>query len=82
MDYQQVLLRYVRDHLAEDPSQILGPEQPLISSGLLDSLCLVDLQTFIAEELQVRLPDAEVTVADFDTIAGMARVIARHVPVA
>jgi acyl carrier protein len=78
MELQDALLRYIRDHLAEEPEQIESPDQQLITSGLLDSLCLVELQAYVDEDWGIRVPDEFVTVANFNTVASMAASIARH----
>jgi acyl carrier protein len=65
--YRDAILAFARDHLAQDPSQVTTGEQPLISSGLIDSFSLVELALFIEEELGVSVPDPEMTVANFDT---------------
>ena len=62
------ILNYVRDHLAQDPSQVTSADQPLISSGLIDSFALVELSVFIEEEFGISVPDPQMTAANFDTV--------------
>jgi len=62
------VLAFIRDHLAQDPAQVGSPDQPLISSGIIDSFALVELAVFIEEEFGARVPDPEMTVANFDTV--------------
>ncbi len=77
MDLQTKLLAFIRDHLAPDPGAIKSVEQPLISSGLIDSFALVELSTFIEEELGVTIPNPEMTAANFDSVALAAKTVAR-----
>lgn len=77
MDYYAVLLKYIKDHLAEEPDQVEGGCQPLITSGILDSLCLLDIQIFLEEEFGIRVPDEEMTVANFDTMDSAVRTLTR-----
>jgi acyl carrier protein len=65
---RESLLCFIRDHLAQDPDQVNSCDQPLISSGIIDSFALVELAVFIEEEFGVSVPDPEMTVANFDTV--------------
>jgi len=78
VELREALGQYIKDYLAEDPDQIEGGAQPLITSGLLDSLCLVELQAFLDEEWGIRVPDEFVTVANFNTLDSMVAAINRH----
>ncbi len=78
MELRDSLIQYIKEYLAEDPDQIEGGAQPLITSGLLDSLSLVELQAFLDEEWGLRVPDEFMTVANFDTLDGMVDAINRY----
>jgi acyl carrier protein len=67
-DMQGKILAFVRDHLAQDPGQVTSTDQPLISSGVIDSFALVELSVFIEEEFGVAVPDPDMTAANFDTV--------------
>ena len=66
--YREVLYGFIRDHLAQDPSQVTAYDQSLISSGIIDSFALVELAVFVEEELGVSVPDPEMTVKNFDSV--------------
>ena len=66
--WKDMMLAYIRDHLAQDPSQVVSADQPLISSGIIDSFALVELSVFIEEEFGVVVPDPNMTAANFDTV--------------
>lgn len=71
------ILAFVREHLAASPSMVTGLDQPLISSGIIDSFALVELSVFIEEELGARIPDPDMTVANFDTVRLAAATVGR-----
>jgi len=50
---------------------------PLISSGLIDSLSIVNLVVAMEERLKVKLPLSEVQPDDFDTIELIVETFAR-----
>jgi acyl carrier protein len=50
----------------------LGEHDPLISSGILDSLGLLRLIAFIEENLGIEVNDGEVAPDNFETLAVMS----------
>jgi len=70
------LLRFIRDELATDPGAIDENAQ-LIDEGILDSMALMRLITFLEERAGVRVPDDEVVPDNFQTIASIEALVAR-----
>ncbi len=82
-ELQQAILDYVtREYLEEGQQLPRGAETPLISSGIVDSFSMVSLKRFVEKKYAVQIPDAEATPAAFDTVAGIARLVARRRAVA
>jgi acyl carrier protein len=71
--------RFLRDVLIEDPSLPLSSDEPIFSSGLLDSLAVVRLMHFLESEFDVRIPATEVSLDDFDTLARIDELVSRLV---
>ena len=73
MDRRQRLLVLIRERLRElerDPGIELSEDQPLISSGLLDSLAVLYLAEWVDEELAGTLDlDATDVEREWDTVA-------------
>jgi acyl carrier protein len=53
----------------------IDPNESLISSGVIDSLSLLRLITFIEEQFGIRLEDDEVIPDNFETISTMESLI-------
>ncbi len=69
----------VRGFIAEeimfqDNSAVLTDDTPLLG-GIMDSLGLMQLVSFIEEEFDVTVDDAEVTVDNFRTVSDIERLI-------
>ncbi len=75
---EEKLLGFIRSHLAPEGMRLDGVDQSLFRSGAMDSFALVELAVFIEEEFGVRVPDADMTVANFDTVRLAARTVDRH----
>jgi acyl carrier protein len=78
---ETTVAKYIAEKILKQPKRAIGPEEPLISSGLIDSFHLVDLALFVEELFQVRLDDTELNAQTFDTLARLAEIIrARRAP--
>lgn len=71
----QSLARYIVEKILKQPDRILTLDEPLISSGLIDSFSLVDLALFAEDTLGVRIEDSELNAASFDTLTQLADLI-------
>jgi acyl carrier protein len=62
------------EHVAElvrNPGVIIDENTPLVSSGLIDSMALVDLLLKLEDLTHMRIPAGKVQPKDLDTIAKM-----------
>jgi acyl carrier protein len=57
------------------PQKKITPQEPLISSGLVDSFSLVDLAMLVEDSFNVRIDDTELNSDTFDTIEQLAEII-------
>jgi acyl carrier protein len=67
-EIQDQIASYIAAEILKDPGREIAPDEPLISSGLIDSFSLVDLALFIEDTFGVRIDDAELTADVFDTL--------------
>ena len=77
-DIIDLLAEKIAKNLLKDQKLKLTPNEPLISSGLLDSFNLVDLALLVEEEYGVRIEDFELNSETFDTIEELAAIIAER----
>lgn len=66
---------YVQREILKDPDREIGSDEPLISSGLIDSFSLVDIALFVEEEFGVRIDDSELSADSFDTLDELTMLI-------
>lgn len=71
----QKLGAYIAANVLKQPNRVLTPDQPLISSGMVDSFSLVDLALFVEDTYNVHLDDSELNADTFDTLAQLAALI-------
>lgn len=63
-----ILARYIAAEFLKQPDRIIKPDEPLLSSGLVDSFHLVDLSLFVEKNFGVRIDDAELNASSFDNL--------------
>jgi len=75
-DVEQRLVEFIRDKfLAGDPEGELGADTPLLQWGILDSLKVAILLTFIREQLGVIVPFQHLSAKNFGTVGGIAKLV-------
>ena len=57
------------------PEKIISADEPLISSGLIDSFSLVDLALEVEDLFGVRIEDFELNVDTFDSLDQLSDII-------
>lgn len=62
------LIIYVQDELLEDDDEQIDANTDLIMGGVIDSLDIVHLITFVQNEFNIRIPPMDVTVENFSSI--------------
>jgi acyl carrier protein len=74
-DTQTVVGDYVSTSVLKQPERKILVDEPLISSGLIDSFSLVDLALFIEDTFGVHIDDTELNAQTFDTLDQLANLI-------
>jgi len=74
-DIQSVVSTYVSTSILKQPKRTIRSDEPLISSGLIDSFSLVDLALFIEDSFGVHLDDTELNAQTFDTLDQLVNLI-------
>jgi len=75
----QEMIQHLAKRIAEDiikqPGKEITPNEPIISSGLIDSFSLVDLSLMVEDDFDVQIDDTELNAETFDTIEELAALI-------
>ena len=69
------LADFIAAEILSQPGREISPTDKLISSGLIDSLSLVDIALFVEEQFQVIIDDTELNADTFDTLAELKTII-------
>jgi len=67
--------QYIAAQIMKQPQRKIALDEPLISSGLIDSFSLVDLALYIEETFGVHIDDTELNVDTFDNLEQLEELI-------
>jgi acyl carrier protein len=73
----QQIIDYIIRELIRRPGVKIDEDTPLVSSGLIDSMALVDVLLKLEEVTNTRLPAGKVQAKDMDTVRLMFSTVAR-----
>ncbi len=71
VDHGRSMIEYIAQTLLRRPDTKIDETTPLISSGLIDSLALVDIVLKLEELTNLRIPAGKIQAKDMDTVALM-----------
>lgn len=69
------LSAFLATDILKQPGRVIAPDEPLISSGLIDSFSLMDVALFVEDNFGVRIEDTELNADTFDNLTQLAALI-------
>ena len=69
------LEKFIATQVLKQPNRKISADEPLLSSGLIDSFSLMDLALFVEDTFGVRLEDTELNADTFDNLTQLAALI-------
>ena len=66
------LAEYIAQEILKQPNRVIKADEPIISSGMIDSFSLVDLGVFVEDTFGVVILDTELNADTFDTLEQLA----------
>ena len=69
------LEQFIVTKILKQPNRRISPEEPLISSGMIDSFSLMDLALFVEDTYGVRIEDTELNADKFDNLNQLGALI-------
>ncbi len=66
------LTQYIASEILKQPNRLINQDEPLLTSGLIDSFHLVDLSMYIENTFGVRIDDSELNASSFDSLKQLA----------
>ncbi|MBK8901265.1 MAG: acyl carrier protein [Anaerolineaceae bacterium] len=76
MSVSAVLKDYVREELMNGATGDLDETKNLLAAGIIDSLGILRLVSFVEEKFGIEVPDEDVTIDNFQSIKSMTDYVA------
>jgi acyl carrier protein len=67
----QLLIDYIRREIMKEPNADINEDTPLVSSGRIDSLALVDILQQVQDVTRMKISAGKVQAKDMDTVRMM-----------
>ncbi|HET7791554.1 MAG TPA: acyl carrier protein [Gemmatimonadales bacterium] len=79
-DVQERVRAYVRENfLYMRPDWKLGDDDPLLRTGVVDSIGVIELVEFVQGEFRIGVAEEEITEQNFGTLAAIARFVSSKI---
>lgn len=80
MSTAQELKSFIVGELLDGQGEDLSEDTQLLSTGIVNSMSIVRICTFIGERFNVEIPPEKMTPSNFSTIAAIAALVQECVP--
>lgn len=75
--HEDKIRTFLLQKLIRDDDLDLEVDEPIFSSGILDSFSVIQLMRFLEDEFKLRIQVSDVTLADFDTVRKIDALVAK-----
>ena len=66
---------FIAAKILKQPKRVIGADEALLSSGLVDSFSLMDIALFVEDTFGVHIDDSELNASTFDSLNQLANLI-------
>ena len=74
---REPLMRYITERLLQNRRVLNDPNESLLERGVIDSIGLLNLITFLETETGIRVPEQEMVPENFDSVVSMEALVAK-----
>ena len=75
MGLREDLSRFVAERLLQNRDAKVDPDESLLERGVIDSVGLLNLITFLEAQTGVRVPDDAMVPENFESVSAMERLV-------
>lgn len=78
MERKDVLIDYIKNEIMRNHNAHLDEKEDLLSAGILDSLGVLKLVSFIEDTFEIKVPDGEVVYENFHSLNAMVNYLKQY----
>lgn len=72
------IINYIQKEIANDPLENIDINEDLLGNGIIDSIGMIKLISFLQEEFQVEVPSEDMIVENFMTVQHISDYISKR----
>lgn len=80
MNIQSDITQFILEEVLTGSREQLGLSEPLVTSGILDSLAILRLITFLEDRYEIKVGDGEVGEENFETVERLGAFVESKLP--
>ena len=78
MSLRDALTKFIEEEIVDEDDRVeISHDDPLIERGIIDSMAVMQIVTFIEEETGLRIPDSEVLLENFESVSAVDAMVQR-----
>ena len=78
MSFKDAIKQFIEDEVIDEDEPVeISHDDLLIERGIIDSMAVMQIVTFLEEETGLRIPDAEVTLDNFESVSTVDAMVER-----
>jgi acyl carrier protein len=78
MDKKSILLDFIKQEFLRNPKANVTEDDDLFSKGIIDSLGVLQLVSFIDEQFNINIPDEDVLYENFSSVNVLVDYLNKH----
>ena len=78
-EIQELVRKFILDRFPSASEGAIGDTDPLLEGGIVDSLGVLDIVTYLESEFDLPLSEDDLEAEDFESIAAIARFVSRKI---
>jgi len=76
MPLREQLSFFIAERLLQNRDAVVDPDESLLERGVVDSVGLLNLITFLESEAGIRVPDNQIIPENFESVVAMEALVA------
>ena len=74
---KEKIIEYIKKDISNDPSEDIDVNEDLLGNGIIDSIGMIKLISFLQEEFEIEVPSEDMTVENFMTVQNIMAYISK-----
>ena len=78
MDRKTAITEYIKKEIMRNPNAKISDDEDLLAAGILDSLAILQLVSYVGESFGIEVPDQDVVYENFVSISALTNYLSQY----